>query len=340
MHRIELIVLIYYLINYATSNDELIYVQAVFRHGHRAPHQLPYPNDIYNETYWHYGWSQLTNLGIRQLYDLGKFFKWRYGEFIPEFDVKKVHVVSTDTDRTIASGEAMLFGFFPTTNESTWLEGETWRPIPIYTAPQGAPSSVKLMKAKFFQYFLIFFIFFMYFNIFFYIRKYTTVIFFRIIHAFYILIYFLLIFQIHNLMNKHFGFKSGKMMIFQILHNLTQPEWIYQKWASHDNLTTLQIIEEMLKTQLSTEFNSEIKIKLNGGLMLADWLQRALRVSNGTNYKPEKMMIYSAHHRTVLALQYAFGVNDSGMVTYGACFIMEVYRSIDGIRIKVIFFIL
>lgn len=83
-------------------------------------------------------------------------------------------------------------------------------------------------------------------------------------------------------------------MIFQILHNLTQPEWIYQKWASHDNLTTLQIIEEMLKTQLSTEFNSEIKIKLNGGLMLADWLQRALRVSNGTNYKPEKMMIYSA----------------------------------------------
>lgn len=29
-------------------------------------------------------------LGIRQLYDLGKFFKWRYGEFIPEFDVKKV----------------------------------------------------------------------------------------------------------------------------------------------------------------------------------------------------------------------------------------------------------
>lgn len=62
MHRIELIVLIYYLINYATSNDELIYVQAVFRHGHRAPHQLPYPNDIYNETYWHYGWSQLTNV--------------------------------------------------------------------------------------------------------------------------------------------------------------------------------------------------------------------------------------------------------------------------------------
>lgn len=42
--------------------EYLIYVQAVWRHGDRAPHQLPYPSDLNDERSWPRGWSQLTNV--------------------------------------------------------------------------------------------------------------------------------------------------------------------------------------------------------------------------------------------------------------------------------------
>ncbi|EFO12837.1 hypothetical protein LOAG_15695, partial [Loa loa] len=41
--------------------ESLIYVQTIWRHGDRAPHQLPYPSDLNNESSWPRGWSQLTN---------------------------------------------------------------------------------------------------------------------------------------------------------------------------------------------------------------------------------------------------------------------------------------
>ncbi|EFO15213.2 hypothetical protein LOAG_13299 [Loa loa] len=50
-------------INITISVEEsLIYVQAIWRHGDRAPHQLPYPNDLNDESSWPRGWSQLTNV--------------------------------------------------------------------------------------------------------------------------------------------------------------------------------------------------------------------------------------------------------------------------------------
>lgn len=66
--------LCYLLANYVLSNpvavktaeeepeQRLIYVQAIWRHGDRAPHRLPYPNDRNNESAWPRGWSQLTNV--------------------------------------------------------------------------------------------------------------------------------------------------------------------------------------------------------------------------------------------------------------------------------------
>uniref|UniRef100_A0A1I7V4E2 Lysosomal acid phosphatase n=1 Tax=Caenorhabditis tropicalis TaxID=1561998 RepID=A0A1I7V4E2_9PELO len=44
------------------STANLVMMQAIWRHGDRAPGELPYPNDRYNETYWPRGWDQLTNI--------------------------------------------------------------------------------------------------------------------------------------------------------------------------------------------------------------------------------------------------------------------------------------
>uniref|UniRef100_A0A914QQU6 acid phosphatase n=1 Tax=Panagrolaimus davidi TaxID=227884 RepID=A0A914QQU6_9BILA len=65
------------------ESRELRFVQAIWRHGDRSPTKLPYPNDIYDESYWQRGWSQLTDLGVEQLEELGTFFNDRYvGKFV------------------------------------------------------------------------------------------------------------------------------------------------------------------------------------------------------------------------------------------------------------------
>lgn len=43
---------------------ELVFVQALWRHGDRAPLSLPYPKDPYNESAWQRGWQQLTNVSF------------------------------------------------------------------------------------------------------------------------------------------------------------------------------------------------------------------------------------------------------------------------------------
>ncbi|VDD85435.1 unnamed protein product [Enterobius vermicularis] len=49
---------------FADEQRELVYVQAIWRHGDRAPNKLPYPNDMNTEEAWPRGWSQLTNVSF------------------------------------------------------------------------------------------------------------------------------------------------------------------------------------------------------------------------------------------------------------------------------------
>ena len=92
------------------SERRLRYVQAIWRHGDRAPKKKPYGADIYgkigngmivawgifpiqkDEKYWPRGWNQLTTLGMQQMQDLGRFFRNRYvGTFLSsEFHRKEV----------------------------------------------------------------------------------------------------------------------------------------------------------------------------------------------------------------------------------------------------------
>uniref|UniRef100_A0A0K0DRH1 Lysosomal acid phosphatase n=1 Tax=Angiostrongylus cantonensis TaxID=6313 RepID=A0A0K0DRH1_ANGCA len=90
---------------------KLVFVQAIWRHGDRAPQSLPYPNDPYKETAWSRGWSQLTNVYIR----------------------------SSDSDRALTSAQAFLSGFYPAEGCFKWERGNHWQPIPIHSTTPDEP---------------------------------------------------------------------------------------------------------------------------------------------------------------------------------------------------------
>nr|DBA24882.1 TPA: hypothetical protein GDO54_012479 [Pyxicephalus adspersus] len=107
----------------------------VFRHGDRSPVQS-YPNDKYKEDSWPDGFGQLTQLGINQQFELGKYLRKRYTGFLNEtYTAQEVFVRSTDVDRTLMSVQANLAGLFPPTGRQLWNPSIPWQPIPVHTIP-------------------------------------------------------------------------------------------------------------------------------------------------------------------------------------------------------------
>ncbi|CAD5213410.1 unnamed protein product [Bursaphelenchus xylophilus] len=95
----------------AVKGHQLEYVAAVWRHGDRAP-TASFKNDLYPESFWDYGYGQLTNYGIEQHRELGKWIRARYIEafkFLPEtFDGDAIKIRSTYINRT---RESALYNF-------------------------------------------------------------------------------------------------------------------------------------------------------------------------------------------------------------------------------------
>ncbi|CAG9864602.1 unnamed protein product [Phyllotreta striolata] len=119
------------------SNDNLIAVVQVFRHGQRTPGTL-FPTDPYadKDVYWAGLESgQLTNEGKRQHYALGQFSRKRYADWLPaSYNKKDIYAQTTDVDRTHMSGQANLYGLYPATGTQVWRKNVNWQPIPLHPA--------------------------------------------------------------------------------------------------------------------------------------------------------------------------------------------------------------
>jgi hypothetical protein len=112
-----------------------VLLQVLFRHGDRSPISA-YPNDPYNVTMWsqYGGFGQLTQLGMRQTHQYGKFLRTHYANFLTErYDRGKVIVHSTDYDRTLMSAQSVLSGLFQPSGDQVWNDEIKWQPVPVHT---------------------------------------------------------------------------------------------------------------------------------------------------------------------------------------------------------------
>lgn len=118
-----------------TFKTKIELVQILFRHGDRTP-VMTYPNDLYNGSTWHKfgGYGQLTQTGMRQHYEFGKFLREHYANFLNKFYNKEnVRVISTDFDRTLMSAYSLLNGLFTPVDFQVWKPNTKWQPVPVHT---------------------------------------------------------------------------------------------------------------------------------------------------------------------------------------------------------------
>lgn len=109
----------------------------VFRHGDRTNDILTtYPKDPYmNETYYPYGYGQLTNKGKERMYTLGKRLRIRYENFLDAvYTPDDLYATSSIYSRTQTSLQLVLAGLYPPqSTDLEWNANLNWNPISFTT---------------------------------------------------------------------------------------------------------------------------------------------------------------------------------------------------------------
>eukprot|EP01016_Furgasonia_blochmanni_P040436 TRINITY_DN5163_c0_g1_i5.p1 TRINITY_DN5163_c0_g1~~TRINITY_DN5163_c0_g1_i5.p1 ORF type:complete len:531 (-),score=136.43 TRINITY_DN5163_c0_g1_i5:207-1799(-) len=96
-----------------TNNRELRLIIHVFRHGARAPIDMPFGHELWTDQ----PLGELTSVGMRAHFLLGNEIRRRYvdtAKFLPpNYDSKVLNVRSTNFNRTIMSALSYLQGLYP-----------------------------------------------------------------------------------------------------------------------------------------------------------------------------------------------------------------------------------
>ena len=100
-----------------TATKELLLLIKIWRHGARCPRYTT--GDKALGTSWDLAQGQLTELGRKQTYEIGKEFRRTYNDFLPNiYNPKQFLVISSELDRTIMSAYYQLKGIFENTNST------------------------------------------------------------------------------------------------------------------------------------------------------------------------------------------------------------------------------
>uniref|UniRef100_A0A3B3YPR4 Lysosomal acid phosphatase n=1 Tax=Poecilia mexicana TaxID=48701 RepID=A0A3B3YPR4_9TELE len=264
----------------------------LFRHGDRSP-VTAFPTDPHQESAWPQGFGQLTQVGMRQQYELGQYLRTRYKDFLNESYIRhEILVRSTDVDRTLMSAEANLAGLYPPEGQQIFQPSLKWQPIPVHTVPQNeekllsfplndCPRYEQLMNET----------------------ENTA----EFINDF-----------IEMVKNKT-GLKAANVesvwsvydtLFCESRHNMSAPDWV-----TPDVMEKLRFLKDFGFQLLFGVYKQQEKSRLQGGTDV---------------FRSLFFLVASQHDTTVVALQASLNVFNGKQAPYASCHIIELYRENNG----------
>ncbi|XP_014863878.1 PREDICTED: lysosomal acid phosphatase [Poecilia mexicana] len=295
------------------AERQLIYATVLFRHGDRSPVKA-FPTDPHQESAWPQGFGQLSQVGMRQQYELGQYLRMRYKDFLNESYIRhEILVRSTDVDRTLMSAEANLAGLYPPKGQQIFQPSLKWQPIPVHTVPQNeekllsfplgdCPRYEQLMNetentAEFI-------------NV---TTKYRDFI---------------------EMVKNKTGLKAANVesvwsvydtLFCESRHNMSAPDWV-----TPDVMEKLRFLKDFGFQLLFGVYKQQEKSRLQGGLLLGEIVKNLTKMAAPHPQRQLKLMMLSAHDTTVVALQASLNVFNGKQAPYASCHIIELYRENNG----------
>ncbi|XP_050432750.1 prostatic acid phosphatase-like isoform X2 [Adelges cooleyi] len=289
---------------------QLVFSSVIYRHGDRAIYGS-YANDIWaDEKYWPMGFGQLTDIGINQHLELGKWLKERYSDFLPDrYSPEDIYVRCTDVDRTIVSALANLKGMYPPIQGQEGRAENFSQIVPVHTVAEGQDKLYSLDSCprydeemlklhndvdlhKFYR---------QYDGVFQYIRQKSGLLLYT------------------NFVESNITNMLYDALLIESLYNYTLPEW------------TKQIYPEPLETiviknfELST-YNTVLK-KLRSGPLLKEIVTHMYEKANGMLTPDRKLWVYSNHDFIIASLLNTMNIYNHQLVPYAACVMIELRRN-------------
>ncbi|KAM9493699.1 lysosomal acid phosphatase isoform 2-T2 [Clarias gariepinus] len=285
----------------------------LYRHGDRSPIKA-YPTDPYQESVWPQGFGQLSLEGMQQHFNLGQFLRTRYTGFLSEdYSRFEIAVRSTDYDRTLMSAASNLAGLYPPNGSKVFHPGLDWQPIPIHTVPQDEEKLLSFPMANCPRYQLLM-------N-----ETERTDIFINMTKMYK---------DFLEMVRNKTGLNSTSLetvwsvydtLFCEKIHGLSLPAWV-----TPDVMKTLKVLKNFGFQIMFGVYKREEKCRLQGGVLL-DQIIKNLSAAATLNLDQQlKMIMYSAHDTTIVALQEALNVYNGLQPRYASCHIFELHQDSNG----------
>lgn len=318
IHFLVWLLLLFVLLIKDVEGDNLVLVQAVFRHGDRSPTHS-FPNDRYAH-YWPQGLGQLTKVGKQQEYRLGNFYKEKYIDtaFLgPNYNHSEIHIRSTDVDRTLMSAYCVLSGMFPPRNGSDqqWNPEINWQPIPVHTIPINedfllntnapCPTFNKFREA---------------------LLKSKVIENFTLQHQ-----------DLIKTVSEIAGLPTSIKSLFTVAdavfceykQNLNMSEW--------EEVLPLNVVIQLLDNLNVFNFYTEEMARLRGGTLLGEVIKNMQSAVDSPTQPSPKMHLYSAHDTTLVSLLRVMEVYNNRTPVYSSSVLLELWKGEEKPYVKVLF---